>query len=314
MNVLLVYPAYPDTFWSFKSILPFVSKKAAFPPLGLLTVAAMLPIQWTKRLVDTNVAPLRDADLEWADLVLVSAMIVQLPSAQGIIKRAKNAGKTVIVGGPAFRANQEQFPDVDHFILGESEAILPTFLEDFERGVAQKSYEAAEHPDLNSTPIPAWDLLNLKDYVSLSVQYSRGCPFDCEFCDIVVMNGRRPRVKSPEQMVKEFQSLYDAGWRDSVFIVDDNFIGNIAHVKKLLPKLAEWQNQHKYPFKLMTEASVNLAQNKELLQMMRDANFHKVFIGIETPSKKALLNVVKSRMWRQISEWQSKRYISTECK
>ncbi|MCW4009702.1 MAG: B12-binding domain-containing radical SAM protein [Candidatus Bathyarchaeota archaeon] len=295
MKALLVYPSYPDTFWSFKSILPFVSKKAAFPPLGLLTVASMLPTAWEKRLVDTNVVPLCDTDLEWADIVLVSAMIVQIPSAHEIIRRARKAGKTVVAGGPAFRGNPEQFPGVDHFIIGESEAVMPLFLKDFERGVAKKKYEATDHPDLNATPVPAWDLLTLKDYVSLSVQYSRGCPFDCEFCDIVVMNGRHPRVKSPGQMLRELQSLYDAGWRDSVFIVDDNFIGNSVHVKEFLPKLAKWQSQHKYPFKLMTEASVNLAQDAELLQMMRDANFHKVFIGIETPSKESLAECGKKQ-------------------
>jgi len=288
MKALLVYPTYPDTFWSFKSVLPFVSKKAAFPPLGLLTIAAMLPKEWMTRLVDTNVTLLSDADLEWADLVLVSAMLVQVPSAQDIVRRAKRAGKIVIAGGPAFNAQRERFPEVDHFVLGEAETVLPGFLKDFELGAAKAVYESTERPELDSTPFPVWELLNIKDYVSMSVQYSRGCPFDCEFCDIVVMNGRRPRVKSPEQMLQELQGLYDIGWRDSVFIVDDNFIGNIVHVKKFLPKLVDWQKQRNYPFKLMTEASVNLAQDSELMQMMSDANFHKVFIGIETPSVESL--------------------------
>ncbi|BBD07209.1 B12-binding domain-containing radical SAM protein [Desulfovibrio ferrophilus] len=288
MKALLVYPTYPDTFWSFKSVLPFVSKKAAFPPLGLLTIAAMLPKTWEIRLVDTNVAPLGDVDLEWAELVLVSAMLVQVPSAQDIVRRAKRAGKIVIVGGPAFNAQRERFSGVDHFVLGEAETVLPDFLKDFELGVAKAVYESTERPDLDSTPFPVWELLNFKDYVSMSVQYSRGCPFDCEFCDIVAMNGRGSRVKSPEHMLQELQGLYDAGWRDSVFIVDDNFIGNIVNVKDFLPKLAGWQKQRNYPFKLMTEASVNLAQDSELLRMMSDANFHKVFIGIETPSVESL--------------------------
>jgi radical SAM superfamily enzyme YgiQ (UPF0313 family) len=295
MRALLVYPAYPDTFWSFKSVLPFVSKKAAFPPLGLLTVASMLPAAWEKRLVDTNVAPLVDEDLDWADLVMVSAMIVQVPSALEVIGRAKNAGKIVVAGGPAFRDQLEQYPDVDHFVIGESESVLPLFLKDFERGAAKRIYEAGDHPDLDSTPVPAWELLNLNDYVSMSVQYSRGCPFDCEFCDIVVMNGRRPRVKRPPQMLRELQSLYDAGWREPVFIVDDNFIGNIVQVKEFLPLLAQWQAERKYPFRLMTEASVNLAQDSELMHMMSEANFHKIFMGIETPSKQSLIECGKKQ-------------------
>ena len=295
MNALLVYPAYPDTFWSFKSILSFVSKKAAFPPLGLLTVAAMLPVEWEKRLVDTNVAPLGNADLEWADVVLISAMMVQLPSARKIMKRAREADKIVIAGGPAFRSHLEQFPDADHFIIGEAETVMPEFLHDFQKGVAKKHYTSSEHPDLALTPIPAWNLLRMKDYISMSVQYSRGCPFDCEFCDIVAMNGRRPRVKNPDQMMREIQSLYDAGWRESVFIVDDNFIGNIVRVKEFLPRLAKWQRLHHYPFKLMTEASVNLAQDDELMEMMSAANFHKVFIGIETPSTESLVECGKKQ-------------------
>jgi len=295
MKALLVYPSYPDTFWSFRSILPFVSKKAAFPPLGLLTVAALLPEEWEKRVVDANVAPLGDADLEWADLVMVSAMLVQVPGAKEVMRRAKLAGKTVIAGGPAFRANLEEFPDADHFIIGESEVVMDAFLNDFEHGTAKRQYGSSERPDLSLTPLPAWHLLKMKDYVSMAVQYSRGCPFDCEFCGIVVMNGRRPRVKSPEQMLREFQSLYDAGWRDSVFIVDDNFIGNLVQVKQFLPRLAAWQKQRNYPFKLMTEASVNLAQDSELMEMMSAANFHKVFIGIETPSTQSLVECGKKQ-------------------
>lgn len=295
MKALLVYPAYPDTFWSFKHVLPFVAKKAAFPPLGLLTVAAMLPAAWEKRLVDANVAPLREEDLAWADTVLISAMLVQAPDAQALIARAKAAGKRVIAGGPAFSTERERFPGVDHFLVGEAETILPVFLEDLAQGAAKDVYEATERPELATTPLPLWELLRFKDYVSMSVQYSRGCPFDCEFCGIVAMNGRRPRVKSPEQMLREMQSLYDAGWRDSVFIVDDNFIGNLAHVKRFLPLLAAWQKERGYPYKLMTEASVNLAQDPTLLQMMSAANFHKVFIGIETPSAASLEECGKSQ-------------------
>jgi len=295
MNALLVYPAYPDTFWSFKHVLPFISKKAAFPPLGLLTVAAMLPPSWEKRLADVNVAPMGEADLAWADVVLVSAMLVQTPSARDIIARAKAAGKRVVAGGPAFSDQPGRFPGVDHFILGEAEDILPTFLEDLQHGRARPVYEAAGRPDLGATPPPLWGLVNFKDYVSMSVQYSRGCPFDCEFCGIVAMNGRRPRVKSPQQMLDELQGLYDAGWRDTVFIVDDNFIGNLVHVKEFLPILAAWQKERGYPYKFMTEASVNLAQDATLMRMMSAANFHKVFIGIETPCVESLRECGKNQ-------------------
>jgi radical SAM superfamily enzyme YgiQ (UPF0313 family) len=283
-----VYPIYPDTFWSFKHILPFISRKAAFPPLGLLTVAAMLPEQWEKRLIDANVAPLGDEDLAWADLVFVSAMVVQEAGAKEIIARAKAMGKRVVAGGPLFSAQPERFEGVDHFVLNEAEVTLPLFLEDLGQGNPKHLYTSAERPDISGTPIPQWDLINFRDYVTMSVQYSRGCPFDCEFCDIVVMNGRRPRVKDTDQMLREIESLHIAGWRGPVFIVDDNFIGNIASVKRFLPRLIDWQEAHGYPFKFMTEASINLAQDGELVRLLSKANFHKVFIGIETPSTDSL--------------------------
>jgi radical SAM superfamily enzyme YgiQ (UPF0313 family) len=288
VKALLVYPVYPDTFWSFKHILPFISRKAAFPPLGLLTVASMLPQTWEKRLVDVNVAPLRDEDLAWADLVLVSAMVVQEAGAKDVIKRAKAMGKCVVAGGPAFSSQPERFEGVDHFVLNEAEITLPLFLEDLRQGTPKPLYASTERPDIATTPIPQWDLIRFRDYVTMSVQYSRGCPFDCEFCDIVVMNGRRPRVKDTDQMLREIDSLHEAGWRGPVFIVDDNFIGNIASVKKFLPRLIDWQQAHGYPFKFMTEASINLAQDEELVRQLSQANFHKVFIGIETPSTDSL--------------------------
>jgi radical SAM superfamily enzyme YgiQ (UPF0313 family) len=288
MKILLVYPVYPDTFWSFKHILSFISRKAAFPPLGLLTVAAMLPATWERRLVDANVAPLRDEDLAWADMVFVSAMAVQEAGAKDVIARARAMGKRLVAGGPAFTAQPERFEGVDHFVLNEAETTLPLFLEDLARGEPKSLYTSSERPDISRTPIPQWPLINFRDYVTMSVQYSRGCPFDCEFCDIMVLNGRRPRVKSPDQMLREMASLHDAGWRGPVFIVDDNFIGNIASVKQLLPRLIGWQREHGYPFKFMTEASINLAQDGELVRLMSQANFHKVFIGIETPSTASL--------------------------
>ena len=295
MNVLLVYPKYPDTFWSFKHVLKFVSRKAAFPPLGLLTVAAMLPEDWNKKLIDVNVNELKDEHIEWADIVFISAMLVQKNSAQEIISRCKAHGKKVVAGGPAFTTQHDKFPGVDHFVLNEAEVTLPLFLKDLEKGDLKQVYSSDERPDISTTPVPLWSLINLRDYSTMAVQYSRGCPFNCEFCDIIIMNGRIPRTKAPEQIIAEMQALYDAGWRETVFIVDDNFIGNKADAKKMLRLLIKWQKEHKYPFRLFTEASTNLADDKELMQLMSAANFYKVFLGIETPCVESLKECGKTQ-------------------
>ena len=294
MNILLIYPQYPDTFWSFKHSLKFIAKKAAFPPLGLLTVAAMLPAGWQKELVDLNVEPLLDEQLEWADMVFLSAMIVQKESALQIIKRCRANGKKIVAGGPVFTTQHEQFEGVDHFILNEAEITLPLFLNDLAAGQPNHCIYP-RRPDISKTPVPLWSLINLKNYATMSIQYSRGCPFNCEFCDIIIMNGRIPRVKSPAQMQREFQALYDAGWRKSVFIVDDNFIGNKQKVKQLLPRLIEWQREHQFPFTLLTEVSVNLANDEELMQLMSAANFFKVFMGLETPNQDSLVECGKNQ-------------------
>ena len=288
MNILLVYPKYPDTFWSFKHVLKFVSKKAAFPPLGLLTISAMLPEEWNKKLIDINVAEIKDEHIAWADMIFISAMLVQSNSTQEIIKRCKAQGKIVVAGGPAFTTQHEKFKGVDHFVLNEAEVTLPLFLKDLDEGTLKKIYTSTQRPDITKTPVPLWSLINFNDYATMAVQYSRGCPFNCEFCDIIVMNGRIPRTKTPEQMINELQLIYDAGWRGSLFIVDDNFIGNKANVKEMLSLLIKWQKEHKYPFKMLTEASVNLAEDKELMDMMSAANFNKVFLGIETPDTGSL--------------------------
>lgn len=295
MNILLVYPKYPDTFWSFKHVLKFISKKAAFPPLGLLTIGAMLPKEWGKKLVDMNVAEIKDEHIAWADMIFISAMLIQSNSVHEIINRCKAQGKIVVAGGPAFTTQHDKFKGVDHFVLNEAEITLPLFLKDLKEGTLKKIYKSKERPDITKTPIPLWKLINFKDYGNMAVQYSRGCPFDCEFCDIIIMNGRIPRTKTPEQLLNEFQSLYNAGWRRPVFIVDDNFIGNRANVKKMLPHLIRWQRRHKYPFGLLTEASINLAEDKELMQMMSAANFYKVFIGIETPNLDSLRECCKTQ-------------------
>ncbi|MCF8106163.1 MAG: B12-binding domain-containing radical SAM protein [Desulfohalobiaceae bacterium] len=299
MNILLIYPKYPETFWSFKKALKFVSKKAAFPPLGLLTVAAILPGDWGKRLVDLNITTLKQKDLEWADLVFVSGMLIQKESAREIIRLCREGGKTVVAGGPAFSAEPGSFPGVDHFVLNEAEITLPLFLKDLAEGRPQKMYTSDLRPDIRQTPVPLWSLIDLKKYATMPVQFSRGCPFDCEFCDIVILNGRKPRTKTPKQMITELQSLYDLGWKAGVFIVDDNFIGNKKKVKELLRQVIAWQKEHRYPFTLLTEASVDLAEDPELMDLMSAANFRKVFLGLETPCLESLLECGKKQNTKQ---------------
>ncbi|MFC1949227.1 B12-binding domain-containing radical SAM protein [Chloroflexota bacterium] len=294
MKILLVYPQYPDTFWSFKHALKFVSKKAAFPPLGLLTVAAMLPGNWEKKLVDMNVTRLTDRDIKWADYVFISAMVVQKDSVEKVITQCKSMGAKIVAGGPLFTTGHEEFDGVDHFVLGEAEATLQPFLEDLEKGCARHIYASNERPDISITPIPMWSLINMKQYSSMSLQYSRGCPYDCEFCDIVILNGHTPRTKNKEQIISELDSLYEQDWRGSLFIVDDNFIGNKKKLKaETLPALIEWRESKKYPFSLTTEASINLADDEDLMRLMVAGGFDVVFIGIETPNKESLVECTK---------------------
>jgi len=289
MKVLLVYPKYPDTFWSFKHALKFISKKASFPPLGLLTVAAMLPKEWERRLIDMNVSVLTEDDLKWADYVFISAMIVQKKSVWEVIRRCKNLGVRVIAGGPLFTTGYAEFEDIDHFVLNEAESTLPSFLDDLKNGCAQHIYTSKERPDIRETPPPQWDLINMKKYASMSIQYSRGCPYNCEFCDIIILNGHKPRTKSKDQILEELEALYTQGWKGGVFFVDDNFIGNKKRLKtELLPCLIDWMREKKYPFYFSTEASINLADDEELMQLMVKAGFNRVFIGIETPNEESL--------------------------
>ena len=296
MRVLLVYPQYPDTFWSFKHALKFVSKKAAFPPLGLLTVAAMLPREWDKKLIDMNVTNLNDREIEWADYVFISAMAVQKDSAENVIRKCKNLGTKVVAGGPLFTTGYEEFVGVDHFVLNEAELTLPPFLEDLQNGCVKHVYTSDKWADITTTPIPSWELIDMKKYSSMSIQYSRGCPFDCEFCDIVVLNGHTPRTKSADQLLKELDEFHTRGWRSSVFIVDDNFIGNKRKLKtETLPAIIEWIKKRKKPFSLFTEASINLADDEELVRLMVEANFNMVFIGIETTNEESLVECKKSQ-------------------
>ncbi len=286
MKALLVYPRFPDTFWGFRRALRFLGLKAAEPPLGLLTVAAMLPPAWAKRLVDENVQALTDDDLAWADLVMVSGMIIQRDSAAEVIDRARAAGLVVVGGGPLF--NHHLQDQVDHCLLGEAEEVLPLFLKDLDQGRAEALYQAQDHPELDRTPAPMWELIDFKKYLAMPVQFSRGCPFDCEFCDIVSLLGRRPRYKGPTQVAAELDSLYRRGWRGRVDIVDDNFIGNRKRSLTVLRAMVDWQRSHAYPFSFSTEASIDLADDPELLTLFAEANFHTVFVGIETPSADSL--------------------------
>ncbi len=294
MKILLVSPQYPDTFWSFKHVLRIISKKASFPPLGLLTIAAMLPNEWEKKLVDMSVTTLADEDIKWADYVFIGAMVVQKESVKEVITRCRKLGTKIVAGGPLFTTEYEEFDGIDHFVLNEAEVTLPPFLEDLEKGYAQHIYTSNERPDIRKTPIPLWSLINMKKYSSMNIQYSRGCPFNCEFCDIIILNGHKPRTKDKAQMFGELEALYGQGWRGGVFVVDDNFIGNKRKLKvEILPAIIEWRETKKYPFALSTEASINLADDEELMRLMVEAGFSTVFVGIETPNEESLVECNK---------------------
>ncbi len=288
MRILLVYPEFPDTFWSFRHALRFVRKKASFPPLGLLTIAALLPQEWEKRLVDLNVQSLSPRDLAWADYVFVSAMVAQRESTHALLSRCQEAGVPVVAGGPLFLGEWQDFPEVDHFVLGEGEVSLPPFLEDLTRGEPKRVYACEGYADMHTTPTPLWELVDLRHYSSMCIQYSRGCPFDCEFCNITAMLGHRPRTKTAEQVVRELDGLYRLGWRGGVFFVDDNLIGNKRELKtSILPALIEWRKD-KIGYAFQTEVSINLVDDPELMEMMVQAGFERVFVGIESPDEESL--------------------------
>ncbi|MCH5376329.1 MAG: B12-binding domain-containing radical SAM protein, partial [Planctomycetes bacterium] len=298
MNVLLVSPETPSTFWSFRYVVRFVSKRAVFPPLGLLTVASMLPRSWQLKLVDLNVSRLRTADIRWADYVMISGMIVHRESVRDIVARCRAQGRTIIGGGPLFTTGHEEFADDVHAVIGEAEDIIPELVRDMESGMLKPSYQTSDHPDIRRTPTPRWDLIQRKHYVTMPVQFSRGCPYNCEFCDIIVMNGRIPRTKSPAQMLAELDALRQGGWDDQVFIVDDNFIGNKVRVKEFLRELIQWRERTGSHMGFFTEASVNLADDPELLDLMAQAGFHRVFLGIETPNATSLEECQKQQNTR----------------
>ncbi|MFN7037770.1 MAG: B12-binding domain-containing radical SAM protein [Bellilinea sp.] len=296
---MLVYPKFPDTFWSFRYALQFIRKKASSPPLGLLTVAALLPEEWQLRLVDLNTHSLTDEDIQWAEVVMVSAMVVQRQSTREVIARCKTAGKRIVAGGPLFLGEWRDFPEVDHFVLNEGEITLPLFLQDWEKGSPQRVYTTDEFADLSQSPVPRWELLNTRHYDSLSIQYSRGCPFNCDFCNVTAMLGHRPRTKSADQIIAELDAMYRLGWRRNIFFVDDNFIGNRKQLKEeILPALIRWR-QGKKGCHFITEASINLADDPALMQMMVEAGFTSVFVGIETPAEESLAECHKGQNLRR---------------
>ncbi|AFH47904.1 Fe-S oxidoreductase [Ignavibacterium album JCM 16511] len=300
MNILLIYPETPLTFWSFKDALKFVSKKAAEPPLGLITVAAMLPTEWHKKIIDLNVQKLKDEDILWADYVFIGAMNVHLNSFREIVRRCNKLGIKVVAGGPLATTQYNYLLGVDHFVLNEAEITLPMFLEDLKYSVPKQVYRSDEFPDISSTPVPLFELLDMKKYASMSVQYSRGCPYDCEFCSITMLNGRKPRTKSSEQFIRELNRLCELGYKGAISVVDDNFIGNKRKLKdEFLPVLIKWSKGHNYIFNFITEVSINLADDDELMSMMIEAGFNSVFVGIETPNSESLAECGKAQNLRR---------------
>ena len=296
MKILLVYPEIPVTYWGFQHALKFISKKAAFPPLGLLTIAAMLPDTYEKKLVDLNVEKLTDRDLQWADYVFISAMLIQKASVGEILDRCRALGVKTVAGGPLFTSERDAYAAVDHLVLNEGEITMPEFLADLERGTAGHVYTTDQWADIKTTPLPQWSLLKLKKYSSLNIQYSRGCPFNCEFCDVTTLFGHSPRTKETAQILLELDAIYETGWRGELFFVDDNFIGNKTKLmEEVLPAITDWAERHGHPYCFMTEVSINLADDEALMRAMVGAGFNSVFVGIETPDESCLAECQKAQ-------------------
>lgn len=290
MNVLLVYPKYPDTYWSFKHALRFISKKAAIAPLGLITVSSMLPGSWQKKLVDMNTSALTDRDITWADFVFISAMYIQKESVDKVIDRCMRNKVKIVAGGPLFTQEFENYPQIDHFVLNEAEITLPHFLYELEKGkIPERIYRTDEYADITKTPVPDYHLLSLSHYASMGLQITRGCPFACDFCEITSLLGHKVRMKKTSQVLRELDALYALHWKGTVAIVDDNFIGNKSEIKEnLLPAITRWMQAHSYPFQFTSQVSINLADDEELLTAMVEAGFCSAFIGIETPDEASL--------------------------
>lgn len=288
-KILLIYPEFPKTFWSFQYALKFISKKSGMSPLGLITIASILPDAWDKKVIDMNTTHLNDADILWADYVLISAMDIQKASARSVVDRCRRLNVKTVMGGPLVSSDYSEFEDVDHILLNEGEITIPEFLKDLGNNTPRHLYDTVGWADLSKTPLPSWDLLDLKNYACLNIQYSRGCPFDCEFCDITSLYGHKPRTKSAGQILRELEVIYSKGWRGGIFFVDDNFIGNSKKLKtEVLPALIDWMKKKEYPFNFLTEVSVNLADDEGLMRLMVRAGFKTVFVGIETVDEDSL--------------------------
>ncbi|GET34524.1 B12-binding domain-containing radical SAM protein [Prolixibacter bellariivorans] len=290
MNILLVYPVCPDSFWSFKNALKFIAKKAAVPPLGLITVSAMLPSSWKKKLVDMNIQPLHSRDIQWADYVFISAMYIQKESVDKVIAECQKWHKKIVAGGPLFTQEYNDYPQIDHFVLNEAEITLPSFLKDLQENQPKRLYQTSEYADITETPVPDFHLLSVKAYAFMNIQVSRGCPFACNFCEITSLLGHKVRMKKTSQIINELDVLYHKiKWRGPVSIVDDNFIGNIREIKNnLLPAMKEWMQEHKYPFTFNIESSINLADDEALMALLAETGINSTFIGIETPVEESL--------------------------
>jgi radical SAM superfamily enzyme YgiQ (UPF0313 family) len=304
MNVLFLYPRVPNNFWSMQDLVKIMGHKVSYPPLGLMTIAPLLPVTWNKRLIDVNVKMYTKKDLLWADLIFISAMNVQTPFVYPIIKDCKSLGKTIVAGGPLFTHEHEKFPEIDHFILNEGEITIPQFLKDLEEGIPKKIYKTDEFADVHNTPLPDWSLVNFNDYTSAIVQYSRGCPYLCDFCDVTTLFGRIPRTKTVDQMVNELDIIVKSGSPEVIFFADDNFIGNKVILKKeLLPALIEWRKHNLSAPGFATQLTINLADDEELMNLLLEAGFRHVFIGIETPEEEGLLiSNKKQNTRRNLSE------------
>ncbi len=296
MKALLVCPEYGNDFWTFDYALEFVSKQADQPPLGLLTVASMFPADWELKLVDMNVTALTDEDIGWADYVFIGAMVAQRDSAKKVIARCRDMGRKTVGGGWLFSTIPGEFPDVDHLVLNEAESSLPSFIKDLTLGCAKRIYSSDTRPDLSLTPLPRWSLIDMSRYTIMNMQYSRGCPFNCDFCQVSVVHGRGTRAKTPAQVIAELDAFYHAGWRGAVFIVDDNFIGNRKAVKaEVLPAMISWQKERRYPLEFLTQVSIDLADDRQLMGLLAEAGFNLVLIGIESPNRESLAQCGKSQ-------------------
>jgi radical SAM superfamily enzyme YgiQ (UPF0313 family) len=312
IKVLMVWPRFPPSFWGFDAITDLTSEESTTPPLGLLTIAALCPKNWKLRLVDRSFEELRDRDILWADLVMVSGMHVQKEDIRETLLRARGLGKRTMIGGPYASSEPEVLLRLaDHVVVGEPDEVFDRIGMDLEQGTAKPLYVINDKPDIGKTPVPRFDLLKTTKYISMVVQFSRGCPFQCEFCDIITLYGRKPRTKSPRRLLAELDSLFELGWRNQVFIVDDNFIGNHKRALELAQNLEAWQKAHDYPFLFYTEASIDLAQRPELIAAMVRANFHFVFIGIESPSEQSLAETKKYQNLRR-DQMDSIRFIRNQ--